>query len=317
MAKRDYYDVLSVSRTAKAAQIKAAYRKLARKYHPDVSKAADAEEKFKEASEAYEVLSDSQKRKLYDQFGHAGPQGGPGPAGPGGRAATQGQGFTINFEDFFGRSGPGGAGFAGMSLDEILSSLGGRRVKRSRRRAKPRGGDVEYHLELDFMQAVFGMTAGIRITSPDGRDETINVKIPPGVRDGSKVRVRGKGQPGPGGSGDLYIITKVRPHPYFSRDGADIHVELPISVTEAVLGAKVDVPTVDGMTTVKIPPGSSSSRKLRLKDKGVPSPGDGPRGSQYVTLKIVAPTKVSQQGKELMDEFSRSDAYDPREKSPW
>ena len=211
MAKRDYYDVLGVRRDATADQVKAAYRKLARKVHPDVNKAADAPAKFREATEAYEVLSDAQKRKTYDQFGHAAfeAQSGPGPGGA--RTYTwTGTGGGFDFADFFGG---GRGGFMGMSLDEILEALGGGRPGRARRReSAQRGGDVEYHLTLDFLDAVRGTTTALRLQREDqpGRSETLHVKIPPGVKDGSRVRIRGKGGIGPGGSGDLYIVTHIR-----------------------------------------------------------------------------------------------------------
>ena len=316
MAKRDYYDVLGVRRNASAAAIKSAYRKLARKYHPDVSKAADAAEKFREATEAYEVVSDPKKRKLYDQFGHAGLSGGPGPQ----RSPRPGQGFSVSLDDLFG----GGSGFMGMSLEEILASLGGRRP--SRRAGRTAGqsrragtGDVRHDLTLEFLQAVRGVTVTLRVPPGDGSGppETINVKIPPGIREGAKVRVRGKGRAVRGGRGDLYILTHIGPHPYFSRRGDDIHVTVPISITEAALGAKVDVPTIDGMTTVKVPAGTGSSRKLRLRGKGVASGSGTGRGDQYVEMRIVAPPKLFDAGRRLLEEFQQQENFDPREDAPW
>ncbi|MHC4981684.1 MAG: DnaJ C-terminal domain-containing protein [Planctomycetota bacterium] len=314
MAKQDYYDLLGVTRNAGEEQIKAAYRKMARKYHPDVNKSPDAAEKFKEATEAYEVLSDTKKREMYNQFGHAGPGA---RTGPGGRTytwtSTGGRGF--NFEDIFGGFS---TGFIGMSLEEILERLGeGVAGRASRRRPSRKGADLEYNLTLEFMAALRGTTANVRVRRPGARTESINVKIPPGVRDGSKVRVRGKGQDGPGGRGDLYIITNVRPHPYFRRDGNDVYVDVPISITEAALGGSVDVPTTDGMTTIRIPPGSASSRKLRLRGKGVPSADGSTRGDQYVVLKIVPPKKVSTRGAQILKEFEEAEKFDPRANVPW
>jgi len=317
MAKRDYYEVLGVGRSAGDDQIKTAYRKLARKFHPDVNKAADASTKFKEATEAYEVLSDAQKRKMYDQFGHAAPgYGGAGPA-PGGRGTrayqwtgAPGEGSAVNFEDFFS----GGQGFGGMSLDEILESLGGgRRTRRGGRAAyQPRPSDMESEVTLDFLQAVNGATISIRLAS-DGQSQTINVKIPPGVGEGSRIRLRGKGQNG----GDLFIVTHVRDHPYFRREGDDIYVQVPVGITEAALGAKVDVPTLDGITTIVVPAGSSSSRRLRLREKGVRRPGDKGRGDQYVEIKIVSPPTVSAKGAELLRQFDALEKFDPRASVPW
>ena len=319
MAKRDYYDVLGVNRDAKIAQIKSAYRKLARKFHPDVNKEPDAEEKFKEATEAYAVLSDSEKRKLYDRFGHAGVSG-AGPGGPGGRRpGGPGGGFSVNIEDLFG----GGGGFMGMSLEEILASLGERHGGArpgARRPAARRGADMEYPARLEFLQAVHGTTISLRLQSPDakGPEETLHIKIPPGIADGGKVRVRGKGHPGRGGArGDLYIVVRVGPHPYFRRQGNDIHVTVPVSITEAVLGAKVDVPTLDGTMTVKIPPGTGSSRRLRLRGKGVGGRDGTSRGDQYVEIRIVPPPAVSDAGRKLLEEFQATEEFDPREGAPW
>lgn len=321
MAGRDYYDILGVKRNATGAQIKSAYRKLARKYHPDVNEAADATEKFKEATAAYEVLSDPQRRKMYDRFGHAGPGAGfgaPGAAGPRGPG-----GFKVDFADLFGGRRTGGGGFTGMGLDEILAALGGRaRSQRSRRRppAPQCGSDVEYPLDVDFMQAVRGLTATVRVRRPGGggKGETIHVKIPPGVHDGARVRVRGKGGPGPGGCGDLYIIVHVREHPYFRRDDRDIYVELPVSISEAALGARVDVPTVDGMTTVSIPPGTGGGKRLRLRGRGLAAAGGkGGQGDQYVVIRVVVPPAVSAAGKKLLKEFDRVEQSDPRAEVPW
>ncbi len=317
MAKQDYYKVLGVDRQAVAKQIKSAYRRLARKYHPDVNKASEAAEKFKEATEAYEVLSDPQKRKIYDQFGHAGLEG-QARGQPAGETSfrwspeTGRQGFGV--EDFFG--GRGG-GFVGMSLEEILDALS-RRGRRGGRASRSRkGADIETHIELDFLQAARGATITLRLPGSEGGAQSITVKIPPGVREGSKVRIRGKGQAGPAGPGDLYIVTHVHPHPYFRREERDIYVDLPISITEASLGAKVDVPTLEGTMTVTIPPGTGGSQRLRLKGKGVGAPGSDQRGDQYVVVRIVPPKALSARGKELLGEFQSLQEYDPRRDVPW
>ncbi len=316
MAKRDYYEVLGIGRDASEKQIKAAYRKLARKFHPDVSKDKDADDKFKEATEAYEVLSDGQKRKMYDQFGHAGPQSQFG-AGRGAQAWSGRGGVDIG--DFF--AGGGRSGFMGMGLDDILSALRGGRSPRRARSAAPkrRGADINYDVNVDFMQAVHGMTMTLRMQTPGpaSKEETLHVRIPAGVKEGSKVRVRSKGQPGPAGSGDLYILVHVGPHPYFRREGNDIYVDVPISLTEAALGAKVDVPTIDGMSTVTIPPGTGSGKRLRLRGKGVVPPGKGIRGDHYVVLQVAPPAKLSDRGRELLEEFRQSETEDPRSQVPW
>jgi len=323
MAKRDYYDVLGVKRGASNAQVKSAYRKMARKYHPDVNKAPDAAEKFKEATEAYEVLSDTQKRQMYDQFGHAEP-GGFAPGGPGAAYSRTwgGPGAKVSFEEMFGRSG---GGFMGMGLDEILQALGGRGGRGRHSAAQPpprRGADVDYHLTLEFMDAVRGTTANLRFqrpgTSAGGKgDETLRVKIPAGVREGSRIRLRGKGQDGPAGRGDLYIVVHVREHPYFRREGNDVYLDLPVNIAEAVLGATVEVPTIDGMSALKIPPGTGGSKRLRLRGLGVPQADGGPRGDQYVVIRIAVPPSVSERGAQLLRQFQEAEPDDPRREVPW
>ena len=313
MAKRDYYEVLGIGRDATEAQIKAAYRRLARKHHPDVSKAPGAEAKFKEATEAYEVISDPKKRNTYDRFGHTG-----GPAMGGG-------GFSMNFDDVLRAASAGGrtGGFGGMSLAEVLEKLRGgfsetpRRKKPSRRKGK----DLQHELTIGFLDALRGTTATLKIhsTHSSGKTETetLDVRIPPGVREGAKIRVRGKGEDGFGGPGDLYITVHVRGHDYFRREGDDIYVEVPISITEAALGAKVDVPTIDGMTTVTVPAGTSSSRRLRLRGKGVAAPGKSSRGDQYVQIKIVAPKDLPAEAVATLEKFRNQVAFDPRAEVPW
>jgi len=321
MTKRDYYEVLGVKRSASTGEIKSAYRKLARKYHPDANKAPGAAEKFTEATEAYDVLSDAEKRKIYDQYGHAGlGAGADRGAGAGRGAGHAGQSVTFNFSDIFGG---GASGFAGMSLDDILQALGGRGSRRGRRREpRPprRGDDSETRLTLDFLEALRGTSTRIRISrqGPDGstRRETIEVKIPAGVKDGSKIRVRGKGGLGASSPGDLYIIISVRPHEYFRREGDDIYVSVPISITEAALGAKVDVPTINGTSTVTIPPGTASGRKLRLRGKGAHRASAEP-GDLYVVIRIVPPTNLTKREKQLLTELRDLETDDPRANCPW
>lgn len=337
MAKRDYYEVLSVPRAAKADEIRTAYRKLARKYHPDANKDPGATVKFQEATEAYEVLSDPEKRKLYDQFGHAGPgpqfgQGGPfgGRAGRG-AGGPGGQGVTFDFSEIFGggpggqggQGGGGGGGFGGMSLQDIMDALrgrgGGGRGRRQRREPQP-GQDSESHVTLDFLQAVRGTMVRIRISRPDAEgsaeDETLDVKIPPGVQEGSRIRVRGKGGMGEAGAGDLYIVVHVNPHEYFRREGDDLYVNVPISITEAALGGKVDVPALTGLNTVTVPPGTASLRKLRLREKGVHRPGKTP-GNLYVVIEIVPPKTLTPRQRELLEEFGKLETTNPRANCPW
>jgi DnaJ-class molecular chaperone len=212
--------------------------------------------------------------------------------------------------------------FAGMSLEELLSNLGGysRRPggRRGRAAQAPQGqvaAEVQTSIWLDFMQAIRGCTTTLQLSLPDGSAEQIDVKIPPGMHEGSKIRVRGKH--GHALAGDLYITVHVREHPYFRREGADILVEAPISITEAGLGGEVTVPTIDGQATVKIPPGASSGTKLRLGGKGVIDPRTGQRGDQYVVLKVVLPKTFSEAAQRLLRELARSDPYDPRKSVKW
>ena len=306
MAKRDYYDVLGVARDASDTDIKGAYRKLARKHHPDVNKSPGAVEKFKEATEAYEVLSDRKKRQVYDQFGHAG-----GPRVSGGAGG--------GFQDFFSGAGAGGRGFMGMGLDDILQALRGKMS--ASRKHHPRSEtslDIEQRVTLEFMQAVLGTTVPLLVRregAGNAKTETIEVKIPPGVHEGSKIRVRGHGLKHKRTKGNLYIIVSVKPHPFFTAKGNDITVEVPISITEAALGAKVDVPTIDGMTTVTLPPGTSSGQRLRLRKKGIGAASG--RGDQFVLIKIVVDKGISARGRKLLEEFQRGEQSDPRKDAPW
>jgi len=329
--KRDYYDVLGISRNASDGEVKNAYRKLARKYHPDVNKEKGAEQKFREATEAYEVLSDSGKRKKYDSFGHSvfSGSGAGGRSAGGGFSGAGGHRININFEDIFGDS----HGFMGMGLDEILEALGGHMGGGKRRGTgrssgfrsyggtAAKGGDLEHEVMLDFMEAIKGAERDVVIQeqAAGGKSsrQTITVKIPPGVKDGQKIRVREKGNHGPGGRGDLIISCRVKKHLYFRREGDDIHLDLPISLVEASLGGKVDVPTVSGMTTVTIPPGVAGGRRLRLKGKGIANGENGHSGDQYVHLIVKPPKNVSSKGRELLEKFREVEDYDPRRDVLW
>jgi|SRR6185437_4050891 len=332
MAKKDYYDVLGVGKKATADEIKKAHRKLVRKYHPDVTRNDPAAaEKFKEAQEAYDVLSDATKRANYDQFGHAGVGGGPPPgADPFAayRRAQQGQGrsswrsspgvtvedFDINdfanggdvssiFEQLFGGR-PGGMG-----------GMGGGRPGPQRRRAEPvRGQDIEHPVTLTFEQAARGVTVPLQI-SRGGQVETIDVKVPAGVKDGSRVRIKGKGEQSGGEPGDLYIVTRVTPHAYFRREGLDIYLDVPISVYEALLGTKVTVPTLDGSVTVTIPAGANSGAKLRIKGHGIERAGE--KGDQFVVIKINVPKSLEADDRATIEKLSQKHPIDARAEVPW
>lgn len=310
MAKRDCYDVLGIGRTASAAEIKKAYRRLARKYHPDATGDTDSEaEQFKEVQEAYEILSDTKKRQMYDRFGHAGMNMGQEPFPGGGRGAAHtrtnmgGPGASgFNFADFFGGAGGGG-------VEDIFEQLHGRTGRRSQR-AAPRGQDIHHAVKVSFDEAVSGTTRDIVMTTSQadgaGPQQRLSVKIPPGVDSGSKIRLRGKGQRGAtGNNGDLIITIEVEPHAYFERRGADILLDVPVTVSEAALGAKVDVPTLSGITTVTIPAGSSSGRRLRLKEKGIKTK-KGDAGDMFLNLKIVLPEKIDKASEQLLNDFAQT-----------
>jgi molecular chaperone DnaJ len=368
MAKRDYYEVLGLRRGASDQDVKRAYRKLARRHHPDVNPGdKTAEGKFKELSEAYEVLSDQEKRRQYDQFGHDGysrTAGGPQPgAGFGG--------FDFGRVDF----GPGGFGDLGDFFSGLFGGQGSAQTDTANK-----GEDVQYSLDINFVDAVRGVATEITVQKPTQCDvcrgsgakpgsaldacpacggsgrrsgrglrrsvepcprchgngkisreacracggrgatlgtERIAVKIPGGVDTGSRIRLQGKGEPGHNGgpAGDLYIVTRVRPHPVLERKGDNLHVEVPITITEAALGARIEVPTIDGATTMRIPPETSSGQVFRLRGKGVPHLKGGGQGDQLVTVKIVAPKNLDVRSQELLREFARLNPGDLRPKA--
>lgn len=309
MAKRDYYEILGVPRNATAEEIRKAHRRLVRQYHPDLNRNnPQAAEKFKEIQEAYDVLSDETKRRNYDQFGHAG----VGAGGPRTYTWQSGPGGTT-VEDFdFDFSGFGAGGIA-----DIFEQFFGRRQQRPGRAAtaeKTRGADIEYPVSLTFYQAARGTTLPLQINR-DGRLETIEVKIPAGVKDGSRVRIRGKGEQSGGQPGDLFIITTVQPHPYFRRENLDVLMDLPISLYEAVQGAKVTVPTLDGPVTLTIPPGTSSHAKLRIRGRGIHR-GDE-KGDQLVVIKIVLPKDLDAEDRKFFEKLAAKHPLNPRADVKW
>lgn len=323
MEKRDYYEVLGVNRTATLDQIKSAHRRLARKFHPDVNKSdPQAPDKFKEVQEAYDVLSDPQQRANYDQFGHAGVgTGQPSPNGSAdpfaafrrGQAAGRGQrswqaGPDVSVEDLEG----GGGGFG-----DIFEQFFGRgaRAGRGRPVAEPqRGQDIEHPVTLSFEQAARGTKLPLQINR-EGRIETIEIKVPSGVRDGSRVRIRGQGQQTGGQPGDLYIVTRVLPHAYFRRDGLDISVDVPISLYEAIKGARVDVPTLDGRVTLTIPPCTSGGSRLRIKGQGIERGGQ--RGDEFAVLRIIVPKSTDADDLKMLDTLEQKHPVAARANVPW
>ncbi|HXX70832.1 MAG TPA: J domain-containing protein, partial [Candidatus Acidoferrum sp.] len=348
--KTDYYELLGVGRKASAKDIRAAYRKLARKYHPDLNPGdKSAEEKFKQIQEAYEVLSDAKKRQMYDQFGFNAPgAGGPGPGTGYGTRSPEDIHFDFGGFDFGGAPGSGGTSFR----DLFSQFFRGATAAQAGVEREP-GTDLEYQIDITFAEAMHGAVKKLSFTRLDvcnichgigvagdakvcptcggsgqvtqtsgkmrfqitcsrcggsgklqtvcrncggegrvPRVETLDVRIPPGAQTGSRVRVAGRGNAGSGGgpSGDLYIITNVQPHPFFERRGDDLYTVVPVTVSEASLGAKVEVPTIDGRAQVRIPPGTDSGKKLRLREKGAPSARQpGKRGDQIVEVQVVVP----------------------------
>ncbi len=369
--KPDYYELLGVPRKASLKEIRQAYRRLARKYHPDLNPGDKAaEEKFKQIQEAYEVLSDPKKRKIYDEFGFYA-EGYPGGPPPGAQAGPGEFHFDFGGFDF---GGVGGASFRDL-FSQFFRGFGAEPAPPHT--GPQRGTDLEYEIEIGFWEAIRGTVKKVTVTRLDicpecrgagasgigqncvacggtGRStqtarglrfnltcprcggtgrlqnlcrrcsgqglvqrlETIDVRIPPGVQTGSRVRVPNYGNAGPGGGppGDLYLVMRVQPHPYFDRRGDDIYTVVPITVTEAALGAKIEVPTIDGRALLRIPPGTSSGQKFRLREKGVASARrPGVRGDQIVEVQVIVPRPVDERVRNLLRELERLGPENPRQ----
>jgi molecular chaperone DnaJ len=402
-AKQDYYEVLGLARGASEDDVRKAYRKLARKYHPDLNPGDKvAEERFRSLQEAYDILGDDKKRKMYDQYGfyteNAFPGGGGGgPGGPGGGPRPGGAPHMdfggFDFDDLFNQGAPGATGSGGAGpadggagaggFGNIFSQFfrgggaGGAAGGGARRQGRPeKGTDLEYALNVDFWRAIKGTTAkltiqhqelcdtcngsgnsgGNRIVCPqcngtgnvtqqagamrfnlscpkcggsgqlrdscpkcmgEGRivsPETVDVRLPAGVQSGDRLRVAGKGNAGSMGasSGDLYITVRVEEHPFFRRDGDDIHITVPITVWEAGLGTKIEVPTLDGRSALKIPQGTQNHQKFRLRDKGVSNARKSTRGDQIVEVEVQAPKAQDERTREILRELSQLHPEDPR-----
>jgi len=384
MAQADYYQTLGVGRDASEDEIRKAYRKLARKHHPDLNPGDKAaEERFKKVQEAYDILSDSKKKQMYDQYGFYSENGMPGGTGAGaGGQRGPNMGFGgFDFSDAFTRGGGAGAGRRAhpeesANFQDIFSQWFGRQ---QREEAAPpqKGSDLEYGLSIDFWQAIKGTQVRLNInrqevcatcggtgaaktggntvcpecngsgnvtqaagamrfslTCPrcngtgrlhnacpachgDGRintTETVDVRIPPGAQQGSRLRVAGKGNAGTQGAppGDLYITVRVEPHAFFRRDGDDIEITVPVRIDEAGLGTKIEVPTIDGRALLKIPQGTKNGQKFRLREKGVLNSRTGKRGDQIVQVEIEAPEVHDERTKELLREYAQLHPEDPR-----
>jgi len=321
MTQTDYYAILGVSREATPDQIGSAYRKLARKYHPDVSREPDAEQQFKRLGEAYEVLRDPDNRKLYDEYGsmwkavadgRAAPRPEPGP----GDSAPQpewdprdGHGFGFDAESF---------GHAGAMFEELFGGRGfgfsSRMSGGSGRKAAFRGGDVEATLELPVSEAFQGGEREFSLAQPEkGKTRRLKVRIPPCVRPGQRIRLAGLGQQGLGSSaaGDLYLRVRLRSDDKFRVDGSDLHVSLPLAPWEAALGTTATVPTLEGRARVKVPPGSSTGRQIRLRQRGYPM-ADGSHGDLYAEVRIEIPRTLTPDERALMKKLAEVSSFSPR-----
>ncbi len=384
--EQDYYELLGIGRTATPEEIRKAYRRLARKHHPDLNPGDKAaSDRFKKLQDAYDVLSEPKKKQMYDQYGFYSENGYP-QAGPG---TGQGQGPNFggfDFEEYMrtagARSGGGGTGGAereeggGFRFGDIFSHMFGKESRKEAAQAQ-KGSDLEYALNIDFWQAIRGTQISLNITRQDvcgtcngtgasggnttvcpecngsgnvnqmagamkfsltcprcngsgrlrntcptchgdGRlaeSEKVEVRIPAGAQTGSRLRVGGKGNAGTmsAPAGDLYITIRVEPHPIFDRNGDDIEIKLPVRVDEAALGAKLEVPTIDGKALLKIPQGTRNGQKLRLREKGVSNSRKGSRGDQIVEIVVQTPDTTNERARELLRELAQVDSRDPRE----
>lgn len=307
----DPYELLGVSRTASADEIKRAYRRLAKDFHPDRNPGDKAaEQRFKKVQAAYEVLSDPERRAQYDQFGAGGPP-------PEFRNWSSGSSHSPFGDVSFNVGSMGDL----TSIFEQFFSRGPRGASGRRRAARPRSADldVEQEVTFSFDEAAHGATRELLIHSPDGngRGEHVQFKAPAGVSDGQRIRLRGKGAPSPQGRGDLLIRVRIAPHPYFRREGLDVLMDLPLTVHEAVLGAKVAIPTLSGPAELTIPSGASSGAKLRLRGKGIHDERRGVVGDMYAVIKIVLPKQLSIETKERLKELTELGDFNPRADLGW
>ncbi|MCE9604202.1 MAG: DnaJ domain-containing protein [Planctomycetia bacterium] len=321
----DYYKILGVERSASAADLTKAYRKLARKYHPDLHPDDNAaKQKFKEVQQAYDVLNDPKKRELFDRYGSdfdkinpSGPGPGQAWARRGGPEAAGDDGPGFDFSQMFGGGGAG----AGIDLGDLFGQFGrgaggGAAGGRRTRGARAKGADVESEVHVPFKTLIVGGEIPLRLMRSDGQSEELVVKIPAGIEEGKKIRLRGKGEPGAGGAGDLYVVVRAEAHPYFHRRGDNLHVKLPITLGEAAVGGKIDVPTPTGTVSLRVPAGASSGMKLRIKGHGV-AVADKPAGDLFVELQIALPNKYSEEELAAIERIEAKHKLEPRKDLNW
>jgi DnaJ-class molecular chaperone len=320
----DYYKTLGVSRSASQDDIRKAYFDLARKFHPDKNPQKDAKKKFQKIQAAFDVLNDPQKRELYDRYGSSfeamgagGPRGpGQGPFGPGGGPGGP-QGFEdVDFSQFFGdKFGAQG----GPDLSDIFNQFR-RTTGRSRKQgsARRRGSDIEHEMTVPFQTGVTGGEVQIRLELPSGKAETLTVKIPAGIEEGKKIRLRGQGEPAPSGGtpGDLLITIHLAPHPCFQRKGDNLLVRVPVTLGEAALGAKIELPTPKGTVTLRVPPATSSGTKLRIKGHGVVSKSRPP-GDLLAEIQVMLPKDLDDADRKVIEEIDRKHVMHPRADLRW
>lgn len=297
----DPYEIMGVARDASQDEIKKAYRALAKKLHPDVNPGDTAvEQRFKDVSAAYDLLSDKERRRQFDA-GEIGADGSPQHRNP--------------FHRHSRRDGAGGFDFGagGIDVEDLFSDLFGRgRQAGGRQQAKPKGQDLTYTVTVSFLEAMRGGQHRVSLFS----GKTLDVNLPPGAEDGQRLRLKGQGMPGPAGgvAGDAFVEVQVEPHPYMRREDLDIHLDLPVTLQEAMLGAKVKVPTIDGVVSATVPAGANSGTVLRLKGRGIMTPKGGRRGDQYVKLHIVLPDEPDKKLAEFLRNWQPPEGYDPRKK---
>lgn len=312
MASKNPYDILGVSKSASQDEIKRAYRRLAKEHHPDRNPGNKAaEQKFKEVQAAYDVIGDPERREQFDRFGEGGPR--PDFHHWQGQPHRGSEDFNVTFgdigdlssifEQFFRRAGGPGRGNGSRGRSATVDM-------------RDTGSDLVHEVELSFDEAAQGTTREV-VLSGGGRSEHIRVKIPAGVGEGQRIRVPGKGHPGHAGRGDLILVCHVRSHPYFRREGLDLYLEVPISISEAILGASIDIPTLTDRVTIRVPPGTSGNTKLRVREQGIRDVRSNKVGDLYAVIRVRVPQAISETAQKLAEELQREQRTNPRATEPW